>query len=53
MHFILVVELKQPPTGPSWDLGGERADNGTCKRSEKGEVRENVSNKKVITFNYK
>ena len=30
MHFILEVELKDPPTAPGLALADDRADNGTC-----------------------
>ena len=30
MHFILEVELKDPPTAPGLALVDDRADNGTC-----------------------
>ena len=34
MHFILEVELKDPPTAPGLALADDKADNGTYKRSK-------------------
>ena len=32
MHFILEVELKDPPIAPGLALADDKADNGTCKK---------------------
>ena len=34
MHFILEVELKDPPTAPGLALADDKADNGTYTRSK-------------------
>ena len=33
MHFILEVELKDPPTAPGLGLADDKADSGTYTRS--------------------
>ena len=33
MHFILVVELKDPPTAPGLALADDKADSGIYKRN--------------------
>ena len=35
MHFILEVELKDPPIAPGLALADNKADNGTYTRSKK------------------
>ena len=38
MHFILEVELKDPPTAPGLALADDKADSGTYTRSKNYDI---------------
>ena len=42
MHFILEVELKDPPTAPGLALADDKADSGTYTRSIRTDMMESI-----------